>query len=240
MKEITNVLILAAGKSRRLKQKKSKIFLKLGKYTFLQLIIKLANKLKPQSINIIIKDKIKNIPKINFFEQKKALGTAHAVNLFLKKSNLKRGKLIILYADTPLISFPDVKKLIKKSKNNDLVLLGFNTKKNNGLGLIKRNKLNKVEKIIEYVTANKKDKKIKLCNSGIMVINNNLFHLIKKIKVNKIKKEYFLTDLINLAVKNNNKVGVVVTKNVLGSMGVNDMNTYIKVKNKYINRYSLK
>ena len=113
-------------------------------------------------------------------------------------------------------------------------------KKNNGLGLIKRNKLNKVEKIIEYVTANKKDKKIKLSNSGIMVINNNLFHLIKKIKINKIKKEYFLTDLINLAVKNNNKVGVVVTKNVLGSMGVNDMNTYIKVKNKYMNRYSLK
>jgi bifunctional N-acetylglucosamine-1-phosphate-uridyltransferase/glucosamine-1-phosphate-acetyltransferase GlmU-like protein len=73
-----------------------------------------------------------------------------------------------------------------------------------------------------------------------MVINNNLFHLIKKIKLNKIKKEYFLTDLINLAVKNNNKVGVVVTKNVLGSMGVNDMNTYIKVKNKYMNRYSLK
>ena len=82
-------------------------------------------------------------------------------------------KVLILYADTPFVKLIKINEMIKKSINFDLVLLGFHTKKNKGLGLIKFDKKNNnvQKKIIEYKNATKKEKNINLCNSGVMLLN---------------------------------------------------------------------
>jgi len=230
-----SVLILAAGNSSRLKLKQSKIFLKLNNKSLIDETIKLAKKTKPRDINIVIKQKDlkkfkskKKYSGINFYFQKKSLGTGHAVKSFLKvKKKNVLNKVLILYADTPFIRLVKINEMIKKSTNFDLVLLGFHTKKNKGLGLIKFDKKNNnVQKIIEYKNATQKEKKINLCNSGVMLLNQSILKLVFKIKKNKITKEYYLTDLIKILRKKLFTIGLVKDKNVIGSKGINTINDF--------------
>jgi len=235
-----SVLILAAGNSSRLKLKKSKIFLELKKESLIDRTIKLAKKTKPLDINIIIKQKdLKNFKnkkkysKIYFFIQKKALGTGDAVKSFLKAKKINLDKIMILYADTPLIKLKKLNEMIKKSLKFDLVLLGFHTKKNNDLGLIKINPKNrKVQKIIEYKNASLKEKNINLCNSGVMILNQNVLPLVFKIKKNKLTKEYYLTDMIKILQNRNFSIGLIKDRNIIGLKGINTINDYNITKKK--------
>jgi len=172
---------------------------------------------------------MKNFPNLNFFIQKKALGTGHAVRkLFNKKKFKKNNIFLILYADTPFIYKIDIKKMIKKSKLFDVVLLGFITKNNESCGLIQKNKKGEIIKIVEYKNATILEKKSSLCNSGAMIIKSKTMKLLPEIKKNKITKEYYLTDIINLSIKKGLKVGLVETKNEIGSRGINDLKAYRK------------
>ena len=230
-----SVLILAAGNSSRLKLKKSKIFLKLNNNSLIDQTIKLAKKTKPRDINIVIKQTDfkkfrykKKYSGINFYFQKKPLGTGHAVMGFLKaKKKNVLNKVLILYADTPFLKLIKINEMIKKSTNFDLVLLGFHTKKNKGLGLIKFDKKNNnVQKIIEYKNATQKEKNINLCNSGVMLLNQNILNLVFKIKKNKLTKEYYLTDLAKILQSKSFTIGLVKDKNVIGSRGINTINDF--------------
>ena len=110
-------------------------------------------------------------------------------------------------------------KLIK----NSIILLGFKTNKNQDLGLIKVNK-KQVLKIIEYKNANKDDKKINICNSGVILIIKNC-KLCQKIVKDKITKEYYLTEIFEI-LKKEDFSELITTKNVLGSKGINTINDY--------------
>ena len=175
----------------------------------------------------------------NFFLQKTSLGTGHAVREFFKKKKFyKKNLFMILYADTPFIKKSDINKMLNKTKYYDLVILGFKTKFNRDCGLIKKNK-STVLQIVEYKNSNKEEKKIKTCNSGVMVFNNNIKNLIKLIKKNNITKEFYLTDLVKISKEKNFKIGVVISKNEIRSRGINDIKTFFKNK-KYFEKKSFK
>ena len=119
--------------------------------------------------------------------------------------------------------------MLKKIKIFDLVILGFKTNINKGCGLIKENKGSVVE-IIEYKNANKQERKINICNSGIMIFNYKVKKLLQLINKNKLTKEFYLTDLVKISKKKNLTVGVVISRNEIRSRGINDMNTFNKNK----------
>ena len=80
---------------------------------------------------------------------------------------------------------------------------------------------NKVKKIVEFKDATIDQKKISLCNSGIMLLKSEVLRkLITKIKSKNKKKEYYLTDIVDLANKNNFKVDYVKS-DFLKTLGVN-------------------
>ena len=101
-------------------------------------------------------------------------------------------------------------------------------------GLIKKNK-SLVSEIIEYKNSNEKEKKIKICNSGIMIFNNKVKNLIKLIKKNALTKEFYLTDLVKISNDKKLSVGIVVTNNELRARGINDLKTY-KINKKYFEK----
>ena len=221
-------IILAAGESKRILSSKSKILHTIGGKTIIEHVLdnirKVVNK---KNVNVVISPKLNQLKneykKISFSFQKKPLGTAHAVlscKGFYSKSNQD---ILILYADNPFIDETIVRSMInlKKKKNSDIVLLVVNTNKKNEYGRIILNDEDKVKKIVEFKDATINQKKISLCNSGIMLLKSEVLKkLITKIKSKNKKKEFYLTDIIDLANKNNFKIDYIKS-DFLKTLGIN-------------------
>ena len=220
------ILILAAGKGTRMKSQKPKLLNKIKNQTILDKIIKKAQKLKASKINVMInkdyKFFISRYKKINFFFQKKKLGTGHAVISFLKKKKITNSNLVIMMGDAPSINIYSIQKVIKKLGKKSLVLLGANLKKNHSNGMIQF-KEKKIYKIKEFSFLNKYEKKNCLCNTGVIGIQKKYIKNLFLIKKNKIKKEYLLTDIVNIAFKKKIDIDLVLTKDSPMSFGINTL-----------------
>ena len=221
-------IILAAGESKRILSSKPKILHTIGGKTILQHVLDNIEKVvSKKNINIVINPKLNQLKneykKINFSFQKKPLGTAHAVlssKKFYSKSNQD---ILIIFADNPFIDKKIVENMIdlKKKKNSDIVLLAVNTNKKNEYGKIILNDEDKVKKIVEFKDATIDQKKISLCNSGILLLKSGVLKkLITKIKSKNKKKEYYLTDIVDLANKDNFKINYVKS-DFLKTLGIN-------------------
>jgi len=210
-------IILAAGESKRILSSKSKILHTIGGRTILDhVLINMEKIVNKKNINIVISPKLNYLKKeyknISFSLQTKPLGTAHAVLSCKNFYSKAKRDILILYADNPFIDHEIIKKMfnLKKKNNSDIVLLAVDTNKKNEYGRIILDQEDKVKRIIEFKDATNDQKKISLCNSGIMILKSEVLKkLIKKIKPKNKKKEYYLTDIIELANKSNLKVDYI-------------------------------
>ena len=224
MKKLTTI-ILAAGKGTRMNSSLSKVLHPIANQPMLSHIIDKCEKLKSNRIIVVVNETF-NIPKtkpnskIIYVVQKQQLGTGDAIKACLKNIDKVNNRVLILYADVPLINNLTLRKLIRLRTKNEIKILAFKKVEKNNYGkLIIQNDV--VEKIIEakeFKTDNQPDD----CNSGVFCASaEGLLKLIPKIKNNNIKKEYYLTDFFELAF--NSKYH---TKVVYGSeeefMGINN------------------
>ena len=220
------VLILAAGKGTRMNSNLPKVLHELNGKTMLQHVLDQSKSLNPKKIFILINKSMKFITRFfkneNFLIQDPQFGTAHAVSVFLKKVGIKKNeKLLVLYGDNPLIEKKDIDLMYKKVKKNNLVLLGFKKNNNKSYGIIV-SKNNKVDEIVEFKEANYKQRKINICNSGIMALDHKSLNLVKKINNKNKKKEYYLTDIVKISNESRLKINLVLSKDEKNAVGVND------------------
>ena len=225
-----SVLILAAGKGTRMNSNSPKVLHHVGNIPMIYYSINLAIKAKAKNIGIVIsKDatEIKNFIKslsinIKLFVQSNQLGTGHAI-LSAKEFETKSEDLIILYGDCPLITVDTIKKLINtKKKGADLSVLGFLSNNQKEYGRMVVDKNNNLSRIIEFKDADKNEKDIKFCNSGVIISKAKiLFSLLNQISNNNSAEEFYLTDIVSLA----NKQGLIVKSvycNEAEAQGVNN------------------
>ena len=222
-----HILILAAGKGTRMNSDTPKVMHTLGGAPMIDHVIAKAKLLKPFQISIMINKSLsglkKKYPDVQMLLQEPQLGTGHAVQIFQKKNKLKNIKLIVLYADNPLIDLHDLKNMNEQLVKNDVVIMGFKPKINIGYGIVVENK-GKVSEIVEFKDASTIQKKIKTCNSGIMAFSSKALQLVTQIKNNNAKKEFYLTDIVKLSKKYNHKIKLIDAKDVKTALGINDMN----------------
>ena len=220
------LVILAGGKGSRMKSKIPKLLNKIRGKTILDRTIQKAKMLKPKKITIVISDELKGITKeykkINFINQKKQLGTGHAVKVFCNKNKFIKNDVLIMMGDAPFIKRKDIEQVLKELKNNHIVVLGakLENNKSNGVFFIEKNK---VKEIREYKLLNKNEKNNMLCNTGVMGIKNKCIKIIKNIKKNLIKKEYLITDIIKVAHNKNLDIKLVKTLQGYNSFGINSL-----------------
>jgi len=219
-----SVVILAAGKGTRMFSEKPKVLHTLSNQPLLQYVINTAKNLKPININVVVGYKSELVEQefskedINWVVQKKQLGTGDAVKYTIPF--MKGSQTIVLYGDVPLIDLYDLKKLIQLSENG-LGILSFDKKNPKGYGRIKRSK-GLVEGIIEEKDCSETEKKITEINTGIMCIDTNkLNNWLSQITDNNSQKEYYLTDIVALAKKDNIKIVTHEAKNESTISGVN-------------------
>ena len=224
MKKLTTI-ILAAGKGTRMNSSLSKVLHPIANQPMLSHIIDKSEKLKSNKIIVVVNETF-NIPKkkpnskIIYVVQNQQLGTGDAIKVCLKNIDKVNNRVLILYADVPLINNSTLRKLIKLRTKNEIKILAFKKLEKNNYGkLIIQNSV--VEKIIEakeFKTDNQPDD----CNSGVFCASAaGLLKLIPKIKNSNVKKEYYLTDFFELAFNSKYR-----TKVVYGSeeefMGINN------------------
>lgn len=211
-----SAIILAAGKGKRMKLKNSnKVTIVLGDKPIILHTIHLLQKISIQPIVIVVgfaKESIKELIKedVIFAEQHKRLGTAHAVLKALEVLPKETKDVLVVYGDdTAFYKEQTIKSLLRYhlEEKNALTFLTLNVKKPTGLGRIIRDKNGKISAIVEEKDATGKQKKIKEINPGWYIFSVEFLHnYLPHVKKNPIKGEYYLTDLIDIGIKNNQKI----------------------------------
>ena len=204
-------VILGAGKGTRMKSITPKPFHKVANLRLIDWVLNTHNSIKIDK-KIIVTSKDINYSKYSktnrIVIQKNQLGTGNAV--IETKNELKsfKGVVIICFVDTPFISKETIENLIHSIKNgNDIALTSFTKNEKNAYGKIILSQDNKPMKITEDRSSKLNTK---LCNGGIMAINSNImFNLLTKIKPDNISKEYYLTEVVGIASKNNLKIDLI-------------------------------
>ena len=225
-------VILGAGEGTRMKSCLPKVLHKVaGKELISHVIDCLNNAVKMQKLVVIVGSGsdlvIKYLEKYNadYAFQKERLGSAHA--LLQAKNKLKNldGHLIVMCGDTPLVKSSTIKDLLKyhiRNKNNATVLSGM-VQNPFGYGRIVRNSNGNVACIVEEKSATKEEKEIKEINSGIYCFDLKvLWKELNKVDNKNSKKEYYLTDVIEILNNDGYKTDAIALTTEEEILGVND------------------
>ena len=202
-------IILAAGKGTRMGGDSPKVLAGLAGRPMIQHLLDTVETFPKSKTSVIVGYKSKEVEEsvvcsknINFINQKNQLGTAHAVKQALPVLR-KNSVSVVLYGDAPLVKKNTLNRLIKSALKGNLSLLTFIKEDPTGYGRIIRGPKNTVRKITEHKDASTSEKEIKEVNSGILAIKSSLLsEFIPNIKNKNASKEYYLTDLVEIANKN--------------------------------------
>ncbi|MDR2007397.1 MAG: NTP transferase domain-containing protein, partial [Alphaproteobacteria bacterium] len=211
------VLILAAGIGSRMNSNIPKAMHQLGGVPMIDHLLYKAKQLNPaQIISVIGEDmpKLQDhiIDKCDVIHQSKRLGSAHAVYTAKYAHNLKEGITLVLYADTPLVEVSALQDLVDKVSSDSVVcVLGFVKEEDNSYGRLMIDEEGNLTKIVETKDLTGEEEDTSICNSGVMAIKTELiWDLIAKIDNENSKGEYYLTDIIEVAVDMEHKCSFIL------------------------------
>lgn len=187
-----------------------KVLHKIANKALLQHVIDAAQQLNPQKIIVIYGFGGEQVPQtiadpnIIWVEQKEQLGTGHAVLQALPYLD-ENAQTLILLGDVPLIAAETCQKLL--SLQSPLALLTFDKANPSGYGRIVRNAQEVVTCIVEHKDASDEQRQINEVNTGIISAQNQyLQQWLPKISNQNAQKEFYLTDIVSLAVADGQQV----------------------------------
>ena len=233
-KKETIIIILAAGKGTRMNSEIPKVLHEINNKSLIKYVVESAQSINPTKIIAIVgfkKELVKNNLKnssLQFVEQKKQLGTGHAIKMCLPALKNFNGNVLILSGDVPLIKSNTLNAFINShNKNNSLAsLITTDLENPKGYGRIIK-KDNVFLKIKEHKDATEEEKKINEINSGIYIFNSKtLNEKIPLIKNKNAQKEFYLTDIFNFI--NNNEISTYKT---FDSSEISGINTIQQLEN---------
>ncbi len=220
-----NIVILAAGKGTRMHSDKPKVLHEVAGKPILAHVIACAKALNPQKIIVvygfggeIVREAFAH-EDITWVNQAEQHGTGHAVQQAVPYLDTGANTLVLL-GDVPLVSAEACKKLIQQA-NAKLAILSFNKKDPTGYGRILRD-TNLVTAIVEHKDATEAQRKITEVNTGIMAMPNvHLINWLSQLTNNNAQGEYYLTDIVELAVKDKVEVVAEITADEWSVTGIN-------------------
>ena len=223
-------LVMAAGKGTRMKSKKTKLVQKIYDKELVKRVVELAEKIGSSEIITVVgylKEQVEAVleDRVKYVFQEELLGTGHAVMQAERYLKDKKGKVVILYGDVPLIRPETLKDLINKSieENEYATVLTAVYDNPTGYGRIIRDEKGNIKEIVEEKDAIQEQKAIKEINSGIYCFDiEALVDSIHEITPNNAQGEYYLTDVIKIMNKKGLKTGAMLVSDNTEILGVND------------------
>ena len=223
-----SVIILAAGKGTRMESDLPKVLHHLAGAPMLLHVMKSSATLEPERLVIIAghgADAVGAVAR-DYSEtaqvvlQSEQLGTGHAVSQAKLALADCTGDVIVLYGDTPFVRPETLQALLAARKTADIVVLGFQAANAGRYGrLVMQGSA--VSRIVEYKDASEQERAITFCNSGVICAKADvLFSLLEAVGNDNASKEYYLTDIVQLANDRNLSVAAVHCDEV-ETLGIN-------------------
>ena len=226
-----SVIILAAGKGTRMQSAKPKVLQTLAGKSLLGHVLDTCHQLTVDDTIIVhgfggeqvqhhIDQQYAHLP-ITWVAQTEQLGTGHAVKVTLSELP-QDGQSLILYGDVPLVSCQTLATL-QDANTDGMSMLTLTVDNPFGLGRIKRDKDGNIEAIIEQKDANSDEQQIQEINSGIYCVDNALLHkFLPKLSNDNAQQEYYLTDIVKMAVADGITIAAIEPEHTFEIEGVNN------------------
>jgi bifunctional UDP-N-acetylglucosamine pyrophosphorylase/glucosamine-1-phosphate N-acetyltransferase len=222
-------VILAAGQGKRMHSDLPKVLHCLAGKPMLEHVIETARKIMPDVKPVVVyghqgdvlKTRLAHSP-VNWVHQAEQLGTGHALQQALGHIS-DEALVLVLYGDVPLISVETLKRLIEKTPIDSIGMLTAMLDNPTGYGRIKRDKQQHIVGIVEEKDATADERHIHEVNSGIYLLPaRRLKKWLPQLQNKNAQGEYYLTDVVAMAVKEAINVHAVHPENQTEICGIND------------------
>ena len=222
-----NVVVLAAGKGTRMRSKLPKVLHPLAGKPLLHHVLDAARALDASKLCIVVGHESAQVrvsaqaQDVVFVEQTPQLGTGHALQLaapFLDDAY----PTLVLYGDVPLTRVETLRALVELAKGGGMGLLTVNLADPTGYGRIVRDGAGRVLKNVEHKDASDEERRIQEVNTGVLVAPTiALKQWLAKLSNNNAQGEYYLTDVIGMAVADGVQVNTSQPTYEWETLGVN-------------------
>ena len=232
------IVILAAGQGTRMRSALPKVLHPIAGNSMLGHVIHSARQLDPQRIHVVIghgADAVRErlaADDLNFVLQDKQLGTGHATAQAVPF--IEAGTVLILYGDVPLIEVETLRRLLKHVVPGQMGLLTVELDDPTGYGRIVRDADGKVAAIVEHKDASEAQRAITEGNTGILAVPaDRLADWMSRLSNNNAQGEYYLTDVIEMAVSDGLVVATEQPHDPMEVQGANDRKQLSELERHY-------
>jgi bifunctional UDP-N-acetylglucosamine pyrophosphorylase/glucosamine-1-phosphate N-acetyltransferase len=236
------VVILAAGQGTRMRSSLPKVLHKLAGRPLLQHVISTAGALEPEQIVVVYGHGGEQVPAafsadgLTWVEQAEQLGTGHAVEQALPALK-DADRVLVLYGDVPLTEVSTLSALIDAAADTDLALLTVELENPTGYGRIVRAQNGSIQRIVEQKDAAPEELAIREINTGILVADRTrLEQWIERLENDNAQGEFYLTDIVEAAVKEGIEVRSAQPADFDEVKGVNDRMQLAELERHYQRR----
>ncbi|MEN2506837.1 bifunctional UDP-N-acetylglucosamine diphosphorylase/glucosamine-1-phosphate N-acetyltransferase GlmU [Stutzerimonas stutzeri] len=233
-----DIVILAAGQGTRMRSALPKVLHPVAGQSMLGHVIATARQLSPDRIHVVIghgADEVRQrlaADDLNFVVQAEQLGTGHAVAQALPALSAER--VLILYGDVPLIEVATLERLLHKVGAQQIALLTVNLDDPTGYGRIVRDDQGVVQAIVEHKDASAEQKLITEGNTGILAVpGERLGDWLGRLSNSNAQGEYYLTDVIAMAVADGLVVATEQPLDAMEVQGANDRRQLAELERHY-------
>ncbi|WP_438283067.1 bifunctional UDP-N-acetylglucosamine diphosphorylase/glucosamine-1-phosphate N-acetyltransferase GlmU [Pseudomonas alabamensis] len=233
-----DIVILAAGQGTRMRSALPKVLHPVAGNSMLGHVIHSARQLEPQGIHVVIGHGAEQVRErlaaddLNFVLQDKQLGTGHAVAQALPA--LSADTVLILYGDVPLIEVQTIERLLTQVNEHQLGLLTVTLQDPTGYGRIVRDSAGQVTAIVEQKDATEAQRAIKEGNTGILAVPaKRLAEWLGRLSNDNAQGEYYLTDVIAMAVADGLVVATEQPLDAMEVQGANDRRQLAELERHY-------
>ncbi|MCZ6828748.1 MAG: bifunctional UDP-N-acetylglucosamine diphosphorylase/glucosamine-1-phosphate N-acetyltransferase GlmU [Gammaproteobacteria bacterium] len=221
------VVILAAGKGARMKSPLPKVLHTVADMPMLQHVINSAQKLEPVACHVVVGFGGEQVqaqleqPGVQWVEQTEQLGTGHAV-LQALPGIAEDSTVLVLYGDVPLITVETLGELLAKAANGPALLTAV-VADPSGYGRIERDQQGAVTGVVEEKDADANQRSINEINTGVLAAPAaQLRRWLPQVENNNKQGEYYLPDILGLAVQEGISVASAQVETEIEVLGVND------------------
>ncbi|MEM6708527.1 MAG: bifunctional UDP-N-acetylglucosamine diphosphorylase/glucosamine-1-phosphate N-acetyltransferase GlmU [Pseudomonadota bacterium] len=221
------VVVLAAGKGTRMKSQRPKVLHELAGKAMLHHVLDKATALGAVNTHVVVGHQADTVReqtphRANWVLQTEQLGTGHALQQVVP--HLRDDSIVLtLYGDVPLVSEDTLSRCVAAAQSGRVALVTADFADPAALGRIIRNKDGQITAIVEYKDASKTQRAITEINSGILAVPGALLKtLLARLTNDNAQGEYYLTDVVELAVADGVAVDGVIAAKPEEVTGVND------------------
>lgn len=240
-----DIVILAAGKGTRMSSDLPKVLHPLVGRPLLQRVLDTASLLKPKNVFVIVGHQADKVQQscsdytCQWVLQTEQLGTGHAVQQALPYLSTP-GRTLILYGDVPLVTQSTLQRFIDNTPSSAVGLLTAIVNEPFGLGRVMRNASHHITHIVEEKDASFAQKLQREINTGIYLLpTEKLKEWLPTLENNNAQKEFYLTDIVKLAVAQSVPICDLQVADEKEILGINDRKQLITAQREFLKRRAL-